>query len=93
MGERNQAALMAHLRDAKDLSAVELGDIVRMCRLWTTFKEDTLRLTLDIKDMPEIRKAILAALEQVGADRKVGRAPATARERERERESWRRVYS
>ena len=59
----------------------EKADTCRACRMDKTYQTSLKRITISIPDK-NIRSAILNSLEQLGGERKSGRAPKGNMERE-----------
>ena len=81
IGKHNHDTLKAHLEELSVMSILEKTEVVRFCRISKMFDPNLRRLTLSIPK-PGLRAAMLSGLEQTGAERKMGRAPAGAMERE-----------
>lgn len=82
VGVKNAGGIKQAFDELESMSTPEEKDeVCKYCRAEGTYKEGVSRLSLHIVPS-SVRIAVLAALEQVGADRRVGRAPAGHYERE-----------
>ena len=81
VGGRNLEVLKAHLEELGTMSVQEKCETVRFCKLTKVFDANLRRITMAIPKAG-LRTAVLGGLEQAGAERKLGRAPAGAMERE-----------
>ena len=75
-------SLEANLAELNDMDQVEKGHTIKHCKLDKVFVESKVRLTYAIVDHLELKLAVGRALTIAGAERKVGKAPATHMERE-----------
>ena len=80
-GAKNKAALEGHKESLEMLELDEKQEVAQTCRLDKTFQQDTRRITICIRTA-EVRNAVINSFEQLGGERKSGRAPRGNMERE-----------
>ena len=81
MGAVNAAAIDKIWEWFDTHSVEDRMEVVRMCKLDTTYDKKFKRITFVLRD-DEWRRAIIGACVQTGMTRKQGKAPATFMERE-----------
>ena len=81
VGSRNAGVLKDHNDVLEGMTMVEKLELVRICRLDKTYQEGFKRVSITLYGNEALRLAIIGALEQSGATRKQGKAPASFMER------------
>ena len=81
IGAKNKGVLEGHKEGLEMLQPDEKHEVVQACRLDKTFQQDLRRITICIRTV-EVRNAVINSIEQLGGERKSGRAPRGNMERE-----------
>ena len=79
-GSKNLKELKMFKEKYEQMTVSQRCDLVKVCRAEKMWRSDAKKLMLAIRD--PIIQVLLGALEQVGGERKQGRAPASYMERE-----------
>ena len=80
IGKKNQADITDYKQAFDGATLQGKVDMCKTCRLETMFKQDLRRLVFAVS--PEASRMIGCALEQLGGERKLGKAPPSYLERE-----------
>ncbi len=81
VGQANFEAIQAYNEEVKNFSPVQLNEHVRLCKQAKCYKAENKKLYLEMGRCP-VRSEILAAVIQLGFQKKGGRAPPSHLERD-----------
>ena len=86
VGAQNAEILAVWKAKWQDMSLEERSEIARYCRLAKTYKQEgkaeLRRITVCLSQAHPLRAAVVGAMQQVGWERKLGRAPKSMQERQ-----------
>ena len=81
IGQRTAAKLSEFYTTLKDEEIEETQAYLKTFRLNKCYDQERTRITICLKDVPEVRKALIKAIAELGGDHKAGKAPLGRMER------------